>query len=74
MRPVREPNRLSSSPTAGNFCPPARKARLRPQFSASTGAERTWVREHRSAAKTQAPVGICGRANRKDFGSSAIQV
>jgi hypothetical protein len=57
-------------PPDGPLQLPARKARLRPQFSASTGAERTGVREHRSAAKTQAPAGICGRANKRVFASA----
>ena len=46
--------------TARSFQPPARKARSRPQFSASTGAERTGLREHRCAAKHRPLPGSAG--------------
>jgi len=55
---------------AGVFSPPAREARLRPKLWASTGAERTRILEHRSAAKTQAPTGSAGVAEAMDSRSS----
>ncbi len=48
---------------------PVRKARFLPQFSASNGAERTAVRKHRNAAKTQAKAGICARRSSRVSGS-----
>ncbi len=62
-------NRTSSSATARDFRMPVRKARFLPQFSASNGAERTAVREHRNAAKTQEKAGICARRSSRISGS-----
>src|SRR5207244_647154 len=72
LPPVVPPlSRMGSNSTAGDFGMPARKARSRPRLSASTGAEHTRVSEHRSAAKTKVPAGICGSADSKACGSSA---
>jgi hypothetical protein len=56
--------------TATDFRVPVRKARSCPRFSASTGAECTLVRGHRSTAKTQEKAGICRSPCGKASGSS----
>src|ERR1041384_6581932 len=49
--------------TMGLISPRTRlSSRLPREVFASTGAERRWLREHRSAAKTQPGAGIGGRA------------